>query len=96
MKNKIQWFAFVVWESGVNQLGKKTFHWVVTSKFNTKKEVLDAYNPGKGYARKVKEVYTLKQLVETFGIAETKRILEDNRGKIMIEDEQNKKKEEQK
>ena len=90
MEKKIKWFAFIVWDSGVNQIGQKSFHWEVTSKFSTKKEVMEAYNPGMGYARKVKEVYTLRQLIERFGIKGAQRILESNRHSIEAESEQNK------
>ena len=71
---KEKWFAFEV-KGGYDKRDSETYHWVVTSKYATKKEVFEAYNT-KGYARKVKTVYTLEQLLKTFGKAQTKHILE--------------------
>ena len=90
MKKNIKWFAFRVWEGNYDQMGRKIEHWVVTSKYSTKKAVMEAYNKGCGYARYVKEVYTLRQLVEIFGLKGAQRILEDNRHSIEAESEQNK------
>ena len=69
-----KWFAFKV-RSGKDLRGKDTYYWIVTSKYASKKEVLAEYNT-KGYARKVTTVYTLEQLVETFGKSQAKQILE--------------------
>lgn len=72
-----KWFAFEV-RSGVDLRGNDTYYWVVTSKYATKKEVFAAYNT-KGYLKKVSTVYTLKQLLETHGKEQTRRILEETR-----------------
>ena len=69
-----KWFAFEV-RSGVDQRGKDTYYWVVTSKYATQKEVFAAYNTPH-CRKKVNTVYTLKQLFETKGKAQTKYILE--------------------
>lgn len=72
-----KWFAFEV-KSGVNQLGRDTYYWVVTSKYATKKAVLEAYNTPR-CARKVTKVYTLKELLITYGKNRTKEILTKTR-----------------
>lgn len=72
-----KWFAFEV-RSGVDQRGKDTYYWVVTSKYATKKEVFAAYNTPH-CRKKVDVVYTLEQLLKTHGKEQTKRILESTR-----------------
>lgn len=72
-----KWFAFEV-RGGEDKLGRTYWHWVVTSKYATKKEVYNAYNT-KGCLKKVQRVYTLKQLLQTYGKARTKQILEETK-----------------
>ena len=73
-----KWFAFEVRSSGEDKLGRTSWHWVVTSKYATKKEVMEAYNT-KRCLRRVRYVYTLKQLLVSFGKQRTKQILEETK-----------------
>lgn len=81
---KRQWFVFQVFTGGRNLLDQPTWHWEITLQYHTKKEVFNAYNKP-GYARQVREVFTLRQFVEAVGIKEAQRVLEDNRGIILYE-----------
>ena len=73
-QQKQQWFVFEVDDHARDLIDQRITHMVVTSKFPTKKAVFEAYNK-KGYARKVKEVFTLKQYVERYGIKNAQRVL---------------------
>ena len=70
-----KWLAFEVRSDGTDQLDNFHWNWEVTSQFKTKKEVMDHYN-SKRCLRKVRKVYTLKELLTTYGKERTKQILE--------------------
>lgn len=69
-----QFYIYEVKDNGTNQLGRQLSHWEVNQKATSKKEILNAYNR-KGYARKVKTVYTAEEFVKSFSLKEAKRIL---------------------
>lgn len=71
-----QFYIYEVKDNGTNQLGRQLSHWEVNQKATSKKEIMSTYNR-KGYARKVKAVYTAEEFLKSFSPAEAKRILTD-------------------
>jgi hypothetical protein len=83
---KRQWFVFQVFDGGRDLLDRPIWHWEVTLQYHTKAEVFKAYNRYSGH-RKVREVFTLRQFVEAVGIQTARRVMEDNRGRILADNE---------
>lgn len=71
-----QFYIYEVKDNGTNQLGRQLSHWEVNQKATSKKEIMSAYNR-KGYARRVKTVYTAEEFIKSFNLKEAKRILTD-------------------
>lgn len=82
---KRQWFVFWVIDDGRNLLDQPMGHWEVTLQYRTKAEVFKAYNRYSGH-RKVREVFTLRQLVEKYP-REWRYILEERRPFILADKE---------
>lgn len=69
-----QFYIYEIKDGGTNQLGRQLTHWEVNQKATSKKEIMDTYNR-KGYARRVRYVYTAEEFIKSFSPAEAKAIL---------------------